>query len=285
MHFFLSAALAAALVSPLAAQAPCAPYSTTLYAGQTTDVGSVSLTNTTDHLRIDVEINAPWMMQKLHLYVGPGPLPTNAGGNVAPGQFPYQWDFNPNGTQLFSTTIPFSQFGLTCGDSAVVAVHVEVCKWVNQVQTCETGWAFGTPFGGAQWGWSFDYDICCTGCGSSSDLNLSTQPLQTGTNVDVTVDNADPFETVWFVYSCKPVVCDAGPSIASLGGLRLDLGAPVHLAGTAVADSNGVAVFNAAVPPATALAIGKWTNLQAVAQRGTNGGDSVKSNPLTTQIL
>ena len=253
MRFFLAAVASAALISPLAAQSPCAPYETTIFAGQTTDVGSVTLTNTTDHLRIDVDIDAPWTMYELHLYVGNGPLPLTSTGNVAPGQFPFQWDFNPNGVQQFSTTVPFSQFGLDCGDTALVAVHVVVCKWVNQMQYCETGWAFGTPFGGAQWGWTFDYDICCTGCGSSLDLNLSAPPLQTGTNVDLTVDNAIPFETVWFAYSCKPTVCDAGPSVPALGGLRLDLGAPAHLVGSAVADANGLAVLSAAVPPSTAV--------------------------------
>lgn len=286
MRFLYSLAAAAVLTLPVYAQQPaCTPETAVIYAGQTTPVGSVSMTNTIDHLRIDVEINAPWYMHELHVYVGSGPLPTTGGGNVAPGQFPFQWTFNPNGTREFSTTIPFSQFGLGCNDTALVAVHVVVCKMVNQVPMCETGWAFGNPFGGSQWGWSFDYFICCTECGSSIDLNLTAQPLQTGTNVDLTVDNAIPGETVWFAYSCKPTVCDAGPSFASLGGLKLDLGAPVQLIGSAVADGLGVAVLSAAVPPPTAVTVGKWTNLQAVAKRGLNGADSVKSNALTTEIL
>lgn len=283
MRLFTTLAACAVLLSPLAAQAqPCTPESATIYAGQTTDVGSVHITNSATYVRVEVQINAPWTMYKLHVYVGNTPL----GPNPAPGQFPYQWDFNPNGAQEHVAMIPFAQHGLNCGDDAVIAVHVDVCKPVpgGTVQ-CETGWAFGNPFGGSQWGWSMDYNICCEGCGSSTDLNLTAQPLHTGTNVDLTVDNANPGETVWFAYSCKPVICDGGPAFAALGGLKMDIGAPLQIIGSAVADANGVAVLSAAVPPATAVTVGKFTGLQAAVKRGLNGADSVKSNAVNTEIL
>ena len=258
----LTAAVAATLCIPTVAQVqlppgpvpvPCGNYTATIWAGQSIDAGSIEVTNSADNIRVEIDVDSPWMMTEVHIYAGLGSLPTNGGGNVAPGQFPYQRSFAQPGVDHHVANIPLASVGLACDDIAVMAVHVVVEREDPQnpgSYFSETGCVYGpNSFPGNQWGWSFQYEICCEGCGSSQDLNLSVAPLVTGTTVNIQVDNANANEDVTFVYNCGPISCNAGPMPAALGGLALDLLPSVMIAGTATADANGLAVLAVVVPP------------------------------------
>ena len=104
--------------------------------------------------------------------------------------------------------------------------------------------------------------------------------VQHGQMLDLCLFGAEPGETAYFLYSWQGF----GPSnpIAGLGGMTADLGAPVHLWGTAVADPTGTAVYTAQIPSHTAIA---WIYGQAVVPRGPSGEFSVKSNAERTRVL
>lgn len=143
----------------------CVPLQQNLYAGQTIDAGDVTIENNNTTLKINVQTQDGWMLKALHIYVGTTPVPTNAGGNVAPGQFPYKTTYaSPVSSATIS--IPISDLGVQCFGAVYIAVHAEVVKGSQS----ETAWAEGPfPFLGGQWGWSMNYQVCCqdtpdTGC-------------------------------------------------------------------------------------------------------------------------
>jgi hypothetical protein len=142
--------------------ATCTPTTQTLYAGRTIDAGTVTVTNTTDELIVRVETSGEWLLEQVHVYAGTGPVPTNRGGNVAPGSFPYHFDVDPAGPRA-EVRIPLSALGVTCdGQRLVIAVHTEVVRVVNgEVVQQETGWGNGTRFTGSQWGFWFEHVTCC----------------------------------------------------------------------------------------------------------------------------
>jgi len=152
-----------ASATPLAIEGVCAePHVATLYAGRTIDAGDVSVSNTATELIVGLDVGTSWTIDLVHLYAGTGPVPTNPGGNVALGRFPYGTDPNPPAAGV-ELRVPLSELGVTCGDTIVVAVHADLRGTDGRG---EGAWAFGDPFTGRQWGWSFSYVICCApeGC-------------------------------------------------------------------------------------------------------------------------
>ncbi|KAA3605099.1 MAG: hypothetical protein DWQ01_21130 [Planctomycetota bacterium] len=116
--------------------------------------------------------------------------------------------------------------------------------------------------------------------GGGEVLLLSQRPLRRGRQTEMRVRMAQPGETIYFLYSLTGT--GQGPCPATLGGLCLDLLAPIEIVGNAAADQNGEATLSFDIP-ADAPLIDVHT--QAVAQRGPGGDDSVKSNALTAPIL
>ena len=102
---------------------------------------------------------------------------------------------------------------------------------------------------------------------------LTTTAMFNGMPVSLMLENADPFELVYFIWSANGT--GSGPCFSGLGGLCVDILYPVKLAGTATADSTGYASMVKNIP-ASAPNITIW--VQAVMQRGVAGADSVKSN-------
>jgi len=111
-------------------------------------------------------------------------------------------------------------------------------------------------------------------------LNLAASPLARGQAGTLTLQNAAPGERVDFVLSLNGV--GAGPCPPTLGGLCLDLLAPIVRIGNVNADAFGVAVQTVSVPSGAPL---RTVHLQAIALRGIGGADSVKSNTVSTPIL
>ncbi len=115
---------------------------------------------------------------------------------------------------------------------------------------------------------------------TSDGPTLDHPPLKRGTQVALTVADAQPGETVDFLYS----LTGAGNSLGQqkYGGLTLDLLDPIEPAGSAVADANGVATINVNISQNTPL---MTVVIQAVIARGQNGEDSVKTPFRTARIL
>lgn len=268
------------LLMPIPA-AQCQPAVHDLMAAQHYDVGDVTVTNTGDALRIDVELAAGAvhhqgaMIYAVHIYAGLGPPPGAANcGNPPPGQFPYITDY-PLGTHVHTEVIPFSDLGIQCGDTVQIAVHAEIsCS----SHPDETAWASGqNPFCGGRWGWWLDYTTCCTA--NSSGMTLSASGLPIGGAASFSVTGAQASELVYIYRSRKPILMGAGWTAASFGATVLDIQAPVGLLGTAVADVNGAAVLSVTVP-LTAPAM-QWMAFQAVALRSP---DAAASNAVYAQI-
>jgi len=95
-------------------------YVTDLLAGQTLDVGDVTVDSDGDNLYVTFQItDNAWNITETHVYVGTAP-PEKA----APGQFPYQ-HVGLN-TPLDRYVIPLADLGLSSGDELVVATHAKV---------------------------------------------------------------------------------------------------------------------------------------------------------------
>lgn len=256
-------------LSALAQSTPrdCEPFVTNLIAGQQHKAGTVTVTNSGDTLRIDVEIPEHWVMHHnaalwaVHIYAGFGPPPTNGNGNVAPGQFPYKTDY-PLGTASHTQLIALADFGGQCADTVQIAVHAEVSCNLHGNQT---GWAEGQhSFTGGQWGWWLDYDICC-GNQPSPGMDLDVSPLRLGHSATFSATGAQPAETVTFFRSSKPILLGSGVHRPVLGATILDLQAPIYAVGSAQADGNGVATLSRTVP--AQLGAGRVFAFQAVALR------------------
>ncbi len=110
-------------------------------------------------------------------------------------------------------------------------------------------------------------------------FRLEASPLVRGQVATLGVQQAIPGERVDFLYSLRGV--GAGPCPPLLGGVCLDLLAPVVRLGDARADALGTASLIVNVPTGAPLVA---VHLQAVARRGAGGVDSVKSNTVSAVI-
>lgn len=109
---------------------------------------------------------------------------------------------------------------------------------------------------------------------------LTQDPLIRGQSSTMTVTGVDPYENVFFAYTLSGVAPD-GFCTPLLGGMCMDLVAPVHLVGSSTADGSGTAWITRLIPGNVPL-ITVWT--QAVIQRGISHVNSVKSNYVEDQI-
>ena len=139
----------------------CQPHETDLIAAQHDDTGSVVISNDDDRLSLSVEAAAPYLLSEVHVYVGTDPVPTNGGGAVAPGQFPYTQEFiDPQAD--YELELDLGDLGVDCGDSLEIAVHATIISIQDGALVYEeTAWGFGPEAFQKGWGWSFDYAICC----------------------------------------------------------------------------------------------------------------------------
>lgn len=108
---------------------------------------------------------------------------------------------------------------------------------------------------------------------------LSTTALSRGQQATFSVTRAQAGDRAYFLYSMAGL--GDGPVIGALGGLKLDILAPVML-GTANVNQSGQASLTVGIP---ANAPPFPVFLQVAVRRGVNGADSVKSNTVSTAIL
>src|SRR5690606_32481675 len=115
--------------------------------------------------------------------------------------------------------------------------------------------------------------------GSTADLILTQTALHRGQPATFTVEGAAVGDRIYFLYSFTGV--GTGPCPPVLGGLCLDLLNPITVFGTSIADSTGTARLTRTIPANAPL---RDVHTQAVAPRGIDGEDSVKSNTVTDTI-
>lgn len=102
-------------------------------------------------------------------------------------------------------------------------------------------------------------------------LALAAGQFSAGSSVTITISNADPGENVYLIRSSA---MGAGPCPGALGGMCVDVVAPVIM-GPFGANGAGVATLSPTLP--AGLPVGTEVCLQAIGRRGPGGVNSVKS--------
>lgn len=156
----LSALLVVALLAGLfgvafpAASAEAATYCgtpavATLFAGQTIDAGTVTVSNDDNNLYVTFTTADGWLLSQTHLHVADSlaSIPQTKTGNPKIGNFAYQATHNPYVT-TFTYTIAKGALSLDANSSVVIAAHAVVVKVdeSGNVIASETGWGNGKPF-------------------------------------------------------------------------------------------------------------------------------------------
>jgi len=153
---FLAFALLAAGTVP--AQAQCgAALTTVLYAGQTLDAGTVTVSNDAANIYVRYQTNDPWVMSDAHLALATSldGIPQTHSGNPKPGHFAYSAIFDPEVTD-YTFVIPRGSF--LPGQVLYIAAHAIVQAPKNAGGT-QTGWGFGPGFPGANWATYISYSV------------------------------------------------------------------------------------------------------------------------------
>lgn len=127
--------------NPLAPVTLCSKKTVPLCAGQTMNIGTVTVSTASDNnVYITYLVTGNWRLEALHLYAGPDAgIPVNNSGNPVPGQFPYTKTFYaPYIVQQYTFVIP------NLPDSFTVAAHAAVVEVMGtQIVNSQTGWGDG----------------------------------------------------------------------------------------------------------------------------------------------
>ena len=139
----------------------CPATNVVLYAGQTINAGSVTVTNDASFIYVTYTTANGYLLTQTHLYVGDCALiPVNNPGNPIPGQFPYAGTHNYASTYTYQ--VPIS--AISAGSCGCIAAHAVVVKLnaSGQVVETQTGWGNGVRINlsGGNWGMKFDYCSC-----------------------------------------------------------------------------------------------------------------------------
>ena len=138
----------------------CTPTVVTLFAGQTIDAGTVTVSNDSNFIYVTYNTANGYVLTQTHLYVGNCALiPVNKPGNPIPGQFPYA---SPH-ANLTNYTYQIPIAVIPAGTCGCIAAHAVVVKLnaAGQVVDQQTGWGNGTVINpDGQWGMKFSYCSC-----------------------------------------------------------------------------------------------------------------------------
>lgn len=140
------------------------PIETAFLAGQSTNVGTVTVWNDETNLYVVYTTTGSYKLKKTHMFVGGcTDIPVNNAGNPRIGLYPYQITHGTTGVQQYVYTVPLSTLP---GGCLCVSAHAEVIGFDangNQNFT-ETGWAQGAQVndGGS---WAMKADYCLQECG------------------------------------------------------------------------------------------------------------------------
>lgn len=162
------------LESGLVTEEACGTTTWDLTAGQTNDVGSVTVSNDATNVYVTYELDALGAtFGTLHLWIGNSllNLPANPQGIPVPGQFCQANGgacADASGLTSYTFVLPFSELnivdaGQACGAKLYVVTHAEVSVDSDDDGTPDQETAFGGPIGGngPRWWFYGEYSICC----------------------------------------------------------------------------------------------------------------------------
>lgn len=145
---------------------------TTLFAGQTIDAGTVTVSNDGTNLYVAYSTKNGWLLTETHLAIATSlaGIPQTKNGNPKVGNFAYQRSYHPAvGSDVY--VLPLDQLAVslhldrfTCGSSQLyIAAHAVVVQLGSggDVSSRETGWGYGAGFPGANWSTYFTHTIQC----------------------------------------------------------------------------------------------------------------------------
>lgn len=181
------------------------PHEAILYAGQTTDAGTVTVANDANNLYVTYRTTGDWKLQQTHLHAADSlaSVPQTKTGNPKIGNFKYQTTHNPPVTE-YTYTIPKTALSLDANNSVVIAAHAVVVKLdeSGNVIANETGWTEGLPFTDkGSWATYFSYAWqSCTTPPSVPQTSTETAFAYNGTypgacflSLDLNSDGKDDF--------------------------------------------------------------------------------------------
>jgi hypothetical protein len=130
---------------------------TPLMAGQTINVGLITVTNDETNVYVTYQTTGSYLVKKTHLFVGScAGIPVNNSGNPRIGHYPYQTTHGL-GVSSYTYTIPRSSLSAGC---LCVSAHAEVVAYnaAGTVIFSQTGWGFGEQINdGGSWAMKFGY--------------------------------------------------------------------------------------------------------------------------------
>ena len=155
------------------AQTVCAAQSCTITAGQTIDVGTMTVSNDNINLYISFTLDGdvvfdPSKTEQVKIWVGTDftNMPQTPGGNPIPGQFPYKsgsGGLPAASGSSYSITIPLVDAGIIlpagCNSTLHIVAHLDVSGDSIGRQTAFGGCSVGAT--GRRWWFFMDYVICC----------------------------------------------------------------------------------------------------------------------------
>jgi hypothetical protein len=155
------------------------PTVVTLFAGQTIDSGTVTVSNDDDFLYVTFLTANDWLLSETHLHVADSlaGIPQTKKGNPKVGNFSYKTTHDPEVTE-FTYVIAKADLSLDDNNSMVVAAHAVVVQYDdagNQISN-ETGWGDGDRFvDRGSWATYFMHTWqACDGSGGGDDSGTET---------------------------------------------------------------------------------------------------------------
>jgi hypothetical protein len=166
---------------------PAAVASVILYAGQTTNAGSLVLnevdTNAdgiNDALSATYTLTGGWLLSEIHFWIGTSlaTMPQTKTGNPQVGKFPYS-PTDAAGKSTYTLLIPFGAINYTtCQANYLVAAHAAVYLGSRT----ETAWAAGNPMN-IKGSWATYFNVT---------LIDNNAPVISGSLSDVTLEGCSP---------------------------------------------------------------------------------------------
>jgi ABC-type uncharacterized transport system auxiliary subunit len=142
-----------------------------LLAGQTINMGNVSVVNNSENLYVTYTAEGNWELAEVHLYVGAAAgIPKTNNGNAIPGQFPYKVTFNAAGVKSYTFAIPLSNLD----NCFTVAAHASV-RLLNDngnVIQSETAWGAGSRIN-QKGNWATAFTACEQACDETANEGCS----------------------------------------------------------------------------------------------------------------